>query len=448
MVMNMRLSNIAALFSCKSDDNTEVHGFSIDSRTINPGEIFVALRGENFDGHDYIKSAILKGAVAVISEKKDEDVNVPQIVVKNSLHALAVVAKNYRSSMNCKVIALTGSNGKTSVKEMIASILPKPSFATHGNLNNHIGVPLCALKLRPEHRYAVFELGANHSGEIAYVVDIVQPDVALINNIAPAHIEGFGSIDGVACAKGEIYQGLSDVGTAIINDDDAYSHFWDTTIYGKKVLRFSRHHYSDVYAKNIVLDDNGFATFIIVSNKDEIKIKMAVPGEHNISNALAACSCCLAVGISLDEIKKGLESFQGVSGRMTYKKGLNSSVVIDDSYNANLRSTLAAIDVLSARQGFKVLIMGDMGELGDYTEEYHREIGKNAKNKGIDLVLTLGNHSKKTSEAFGSSAKHYKESDLLIHDLLPKLDSKSTVLVKGSRAARMEKIVKMLEDNS
>ncbi len=443
----MRLSNIAALFSCAINNNFEVTGFSIDSRTINPGDIFIAIRGENFDGHDFIKSAVIKGAAAVISERLDSDVHIPQIIVENSLQALAKIAKNYRAGMTCKVIALTGSNGKTSVKEMIASILPRPAFATQGNLNNHIGVPLCALKLKKEHNYAVFELGANHAGEIAYVVDIVKPDVALINNISPAHIEGFGSIDGVARAKGEIYQGLSTNGIAVINDDDAYAHFWDDIIYANKTLRFSRLKNSDIYAKDIAIDNSGLASFIMVSKQGEARIKLAVPGLHNVSNALAAGSCCLAVGISLDNVKQGLENFRGVSGRMTYKKGINNSVVIDDSYNANLKSTLAAIDVLSARQGFKVLVMGDMGELGDYTEEYHSEVGKSAKNKGIDLVLTLGNHSKMTTDAFGLPAKHFRDGSLLISDLLPYLNAKSTVLVKGSRAAQMEKIVKMLEDN-
>lgn len=444
----MRLSDLASLFESEITNDFEIAGFSIDSRTINPGDVFIAIRGQNFDGHDYIKSSILKGAVAIVSEKRELDITIPQIVVQDSLYALAKIAQAYRSTMKCKVIALTGSNGKTSVKEMIASILPKPSFATQGNLNNHIGVPLCALKLKPENKYAVFELGANHGGEIAYVVDIVKPDVALINNVAPAHIEGFGSIDGVARAKGEIYQGLHDNGIAVINDDDVYSHFWDTIISNKRVLRFSREHNADVYAKDIRIDSNGLPNFLIVYGQEEIYVKLSVPGVHNISNALAAASCCVAVGLSLDTIKMGLENFQGVLGRMTYKAGINSSIVIDDSYNANLRSTLAAIDVLSARPGFKVLVMGDMGELGDFTEEFHLEIGKSARIKGINLVMTIGNHSKSTADAFGEPAKHYKQGDLLINDLLPYLDKNSTVLVKGSRGARMENIVKMLINNS
>lgn len=437
----MRFSNIAKLFANPIKHDFEVAGFSIDSRTINPNEVFIAISGDNFDGHDFIKSAVLKGASAVICERVEPTANIPQIIVENSLLALAKIAKMHRSNMPCKVIALTGSNGKTSVKEMIAAILPEPSFATQGNFNNHIGVPLCTLKLKQEHKYAVFELGANHAGEIAYVVDIVKPDVALINNIAPAHIEGFGSIDGVARAKGEIYQGLSRNGIAIVNDDDAYSHFWDNILSTNQSLRFSRNKEADIYAKDISLSNNGCASFEIVTKQGETKIQLAVPGAHNISNALAATSCCFAVGISLDTIKKGLESFCGVSGRMTYKKGINQSVVIDDSYNANLRSTLAAIDVLSARPGFKVLVMGDMGELGDYTEEYHAEVGKNARSKGIDLVFTLGKHSNFTTQAFGAPAKHYSEGNILINDLLSHLNEKTTILVKGSRAAQMELIV-------
>jgi len=437
----MHFSDVAKLFDCSIEHDFEVAGFSIDSRTIKPNEVFVAISGENFDGHDFIQSASRKGASAVICEKKESSVNIPQIIVKNPLHALAKIAKMHRSNMHCKVIALTGSNGKTTVKEMIATILPAPSFATEGNFNNHIGVPLCALKLKKEHKYAVFELGANHTGEIAYVVDIVKPDVALINNVAPAHIEGFGSIEGVARAKGEIYHGLIKSGIAIVNNDDAYSHFWDNILLDGQVLRFSKNKEADVYAKNIYINDNGCANFLLASKLGETQIQLSVPGAHNISNGLAAASCCLALDIPLDDIKKGLESFCGVSGRMTYKNGKNHSVVIDGTYNANLRSTLAAIDVLSARPGFKVLVMGDMGELGDYTEEYHAEVGKSAKSKGIDLVLTLGKHSKITSQAFGSPAKHYKEGSCLISDLLSHLHEKSTVLVKGSRAAQMEQIV-------
>lgn len=446
--MIMQLSMVAALFDCNFEHDLTLTGVGIDSRQVKPGELFVAIRGDKFDGHAFIAQAVENGASAVVCEKPESSVEAPQIIVDDCVKALAKIAKSHRVKMHCKTIALTGSNGKTSVKEMIASILPEPSFATHGNFNNHIGVPLCALKLTPEDKYAVFELGANHIGEIAENVKIVQPDVSLINNIAPAHIEGFGSIDGVARAKGEIYQGLASQGIAIVNNDDNYAHFWDKDLEDKRVVRFSKHKPADIYAEDIRLDANGFASFTLVAKSGEIEINLRVPGEHNISNALAAASCTLAVGLPLTTIKQGLEKFTGVAGRMAYKKGLNSSVVIDDSYNANLRSALTAIDVLSARDGFRILVMGDMGELGEYTSSHHQEVGKSARDKGIDLVLTLGEHSKVTAETFGENAQHYREEELLLDYLVPRLSAQTTVLVKGSRSSQMEKIVGKLEDNS
>lgn len=443
----MQLSEVAVLFGHDFlDEDVSLSGVNIDSRKIGKGELFIAIKGENFDGHDFIAAAVANGAVAVICERKCPDVKVTQIKVANSLDALAKLAKNYREKMQCKVIALTGSNGKTTVKEMIANILPKPAFATHGNLNNHIGVPLCALKLSAEDKYAVFELGANHIGEIAANVKIVQPDVALINNIAPAHLEGFGSIDGVARAKGEIYAALPSKGVAIVNADDSYAHFWDTILSGKRVVRFSRCKHVDVFAENLNFDVNGAASFTLVADKQQISVQLKVPGAHNVSNALAAAACCLAVDLPLVVIKKGLESFSGVAGRMAYQRGLNDSVVIDDSYNANLRSVLTAIDVLSVRDGLRILVMGDMGELGEHTTVHHQEVGKSARDKGIDLVLTIGKHSRVTAESFGSKGQHYKEESLLISDLLAHLSASTTVLVKGSRSAQMEKIVEQIVD--
>lgn len=445
----MQLSTVAALFDYKLlTADIVLKGVNIDSRKISRGELFIAIKGDKFDGHDFIETAINKGAAAVICEKKVPNVSVTQIEVTNSLEALTKLAKSHRAKMNCKVIALTGSNGKTTVKEMIANILPKPAFATHGNFNNHIGVPLCALKLQAEDKYAVFELGANHIGEIAENIKIVQPDVSLINNIAPAHIEGFGSIDGVARAKGEIYEALPSNGVAIVNNDDNYAHFWDANLTDKQIKRFSKHKPADVYADDINFDANGAASFNLVADGQQIVVNLKVPGEHNVSNSLAAAACCLAIGLSLSTIKQGLEKFSGVAGRMAYKKGLNSSVVIDDSYNANLRSALSAIDVLSARKGLRILVMGDMGELGDYTASHHQEVGKTAREKGIDLVLTLGEHSRETAETFGAKGRHYKEESLLINDLMPQLNAATTVLVKGSRSAQMEKIVGQLADNN
>lgn len=440
----MNLNTIAKLFDSSCSNQDAITAVCIDSRKVKAGNLFIALRGDNFDGHDFIKDVADQGASAVICSKPNPQVNIPQFVVPDTLQALAKLASYYRQTIDCPVIALTGSNGKTSVKEMIASILPKPSHATPGNLNNHIGAPLSVLQLKPEHRYAVFELGANHPGEIAYTVAVVKPQVALINNIAPAHIEGFGSIDGVARAKGEIYEGLAASGTAVVNDDDGYAHFWDELLSGKKVLRFSLTRPVDVHAQNLTIDAQGFAHFDLVLPSGRERIALQVPGEHTVRNALAAAACCFAVGISLKDIAEGLERFRGVAGRMTFLQGKNQSLVIDDTYNANLRSVLTAVDVLAQRQGRRILVLGDMGELGAWTRQHHEEIGQAAQRQGIDLLMTCGIHSEYTTRAFGIAGKHYKNQEELAQELLTKLDKDTTVLVKGSRSSAMEKIVHQL----
>lgn len=441
MIMNLNLNTIAELFNSSFVINPCINGVCIDSRKVQPGNLFIALQGENFDGHDFIKEVARQGAVAVICTRLNKHVTIPQIVVNDTLQALTKLATHYRLTIHCPVIALTGSNGKTTVKEMIAAILPKPAHATPGNLNNHIGAPLSVLQLLPEHRYAVFELGANHLGEIAQTVAVVKPQVALINNIAPAHIGEFGSIDGVARAKGEIYQGLDDNGTAVVNDDDNYAHFWDNLLNNRKRLRFSLTKPVDVYARDILFNDEGCACFELVLPNGHAQVRLQVPGEHSVRNALAAASCCHAVGISLHDIVNGLSRFSGVAGRMTFLSGKNNALIIDDTYNANLRSVLTAVDVLAKRPGKRILVIGDMGELGAWTQQHHEEIGKVARARGIDLLMTYGEFSEYSTKAFGSPAKHYQNQEELARDLLPELSEKTTVLVKGSRSAAMEKVV-------
>ena len=321
----MNLKAIATLFS-KDDTslpNVDIKGFCIDSRKLNPGELFIALKGEQDDGHLFVAHAQDKGAIAALVQHSTPDL-LPQIEVTDTLQALAHIACTHRQEIHCPVIALTGSNGKTSVKEMVACILPKPSWATQGNLNNHIGAPLSVLGLNKEHQYAVFELGANHAGEIAYTAAIVRPQVALINNIGPAHVEGFGSIDGVAQAKGEIYAALSPSGTAIVNEDDAYNHFWDEVIGGRKTIRFSLHTRADVcvHNQNLEMLANGCGAFTLeLPGSIHLDIRLRVPGLHNVANALAAASCCYAVGINAQKIQEGLNQYSGVSGRLSFLEG-------------------------------------------------------------------------------------------------------------------------------
>jgi UDP-N-acetylmuramoyl-tripeptide--D-alanyl-D-alanine ligase len=440
----MNLNTIAALLSQSCLINTDITGVCIDSRIIKPGNLFIAIQGEQFDGHDYVKEAEARGAVAAVVNRSRIDVQIPQFIVEDTVMALAKLAAAHRQDIHCPVIALTGSNGKTTVKEMIAAILPPPSQATKGNLNNHLGAPLSVFELNKQHQYAVFELGANHSGEIAHTVAIVHPDVTLINNIAPAHVEGFGSIDGVARAKGEIHQGLSADGTAVINDDDAYSHFWDNLISDKKTIRFSVSHPADVYAQDVRLDTHGRGHFSLVLPTARADIELQVPGLHNVRNALAAASCCYAVGISIQDIQKGLNHFSGVKGRMTVLTGKNQSTIIDDTYNANLRSVLTALEVLADRPGKKIFVFGDMGELGDWATQHHEEVGLAAKQLGIDQLMSCGNYSLLASQAFGTSGQHFSSQDELVQNIIGKLEPDTTVLVKGSRSSAMEKIVHKL----
>ena len=440
----MNLNTIASLLSQSCQINTDISGICTDSRQIKPGDLFIAIQGEHFDGHHFVKEVESKGALAAVVNHFIEGVQIPQFIVADPLLALAKIAAAHRQDITCPVIALTGSNGKTTVKEMIAAILPPPSHATKGNLNNHIGAPLSVLELNNQHRYAVFELGANHIGEIAHTVAIVHPDVTLINNIATAHVEGFGSIDGVARAKGEIHQGLTSAGIAVVNDDDAYAHFWDDLFLDKRVLRFSAVHSADIYAQDVRLDPHGRGQFSLVLPNGRTDIELQVPGLHNVRNALAAAACCYAVGISIKDIQRGLSHFCGVKGRMTMLTGKNQATIIDDTYNANLRSVLTALEVLAARPGKKIFVFGDMGELGTWATQHHQEVGLAARQLGIDEVLSCGTYSALATEAFGEGGQHCSSQEELAQIVLKELTSDTTVLVKGSRSSAMEKIVHKL----
>ncbi|KTD68774.1 MULTISPECIES: UDP-N-acetylmuramoyl-tripeptide--D-alanyl-D-alanine ligase [Legionella] len=440
----MNLNTVAALLTQPCQISAELTGICTDSRELKPGSLFIAIRGERFDGHDFIKEAEAQGAIAAVVNYAVDGVSMPQFVVPDPIQALAKIAAAHRQDIHCPVIALTGSNGKTTTKEMIAAILPSPSHATRGNFNNHIGAPLSVLQLNNQHRYAVFELGANHPGEIAHTVAIVHPDVTLINNIAPAHVEGFGSIDGVARAKGEIHQGLSLAGVAVVNDDDAYAHFWDELLLDKKVLRFSLDHTADVYAQDVQLDDSGCGQFSLIIPNGRADIHLKVPGLHNVRNALAAAACCHAVGISVKEIQQGLNRFGGVKGRLTVLEGKNQSTVIDDTYNANLRSVLAALEVLAECPGNKIFVFGDMGELGAWATQHHQEVGFAARRLGINQLLSCGANSKLAAESFGVGGEHFITQEQLIQNLVEKLSPDTVVLVKGSRSSAMEKIVHQL----
>jgi len=444
----MSLSEIAEVLSAENllvehlGENITVKGISTDTRTIKGGELFLALKGPNFDGHNFVDAALEKGAVACLVQDK---VNAKNIVMTKDTHeALGLLAKAWRKEFKNPVFAITGSNGKTTVKEMIASIVGQTQsvMATLGNLNNDIGVPLTLYRLNDSYDAAVIEMGANHSGEINYLTNIALPDIAVITNVGDAHLEGFGSIENTAKAKGEIFNGLSKSGTAIINADDAfYNYFKDiTTEYN--VLSFGLKNKADILCK---LESNSTGSHLkVVTPKGDCEIKLKLLGSHNVMNALAAIAACIAAKISLDQIVQGLEILQPVNGRLQMKQGLNNSRVIDDTYNANPTSLYAAINVLHDFNGKRFLALGDMGELGDDADALHIEAGSYAKENGVDSLYSLGNLAAKAAKEFGGNGFCYDKHEDMIDALRDELSQDVTLLVKGSRSMHMENVVNAL----
>jgi UDP-N-acetylmuramoyl-tripeptide--D-alanyl-D-alanine ligase len=440
----MKLSQLAKWLNISCDEDVDISGVCIDTRQLSPQQLFVAFPGEQVDGHDYVNTAIEKGASAVMVNRQLAEVNVPQLVVNDSLQALTTLAQCYRAQLKCKVMALTGSNGKTSVKEMLAHILPQPAFASRGNFNNHLGVPINLLNVPIDCEYAVFELGANQKGDIALTAGLVQPDVALINNIGPAHLGGFGSIDGVAIAKGEIYDALQTAGFAIVNDDDAYAHFWDEQLLDVQVLRYSSEHTADVWASDIILLPSGCYRFQLHILGQTQLVELRVPGRHQMQNALAAAAMAAALSIPLTQIAQGLMHFSGVAGRLRIMVGEHDATVIDDTYNANLASVQAGLEVLAKREGEKILVIGDLAELGEFAEAQHAQIGEIARKLGINKLFAVGQSTPFCVAAFGEGGCHFTSQEELVAHLRKCLHRQLNILVKGSRSSRMEEVVKQI----
>jgi UDP-N-acetylmuramoyl-tripeptide--D-alanyl-D-alanine ligase len=431
-------------------DDVSFLSVSINTREIVAGDVFVAIKGECFDGRDFIADAQAKGAKALVVESEVIGCNLSQWVVEDTTKALGHIAQAQRGHFTGQLVAITGSSGKTTVKGMLESILRAEVagdvFATKGNLNNHIGVPLSVLSLREEHRYAVIEMGASAVGEIDYLTRMASPHVALINNVMSAHVEGFGSIDNIAKGKGEIYDGLSAHGVAIINKADKYSPQWLVQNSHRKVITFSAEEkiLADVTASVIQSQKNGCAKFNLQLLSKIMPISLSVLGLHNVANALAAASCAEAMGISHRSIIDGLESFHGVAGRLQCLPAINGSTVIDDSYNANPMAFCAAIDVLSAMTNTTVLVMGDMAELGDESDAAHQQVGEYATLKNINCLLSIGEKSQKASLAFTNNKQHFNSIDQLVAVAVQKANSDTVFLIKGSRSARMDRVVEAL----
>jgi UDP-N-acetylmuramoyl-tripeptide--D-alanyl-D-alanine ligase len=413
-----------------------------DSRQALPdGGLFVALSGERFDGHDFAAKAQQQGATALLVERWLE-LDLPQIRVADSRLALGVLGGLVRELSSARVLAITGSCGKTTVKEMAASILRQKGkvLATRGNLNNEIGVPLTLCELTADTEYAVVELGANHIGEIAWTSSLTRPHAALINNVEASHLEGFGSLEGVARAKGEIYDGLADGGVAIANGDSPFCALWRQQ---HELVYFGEQR--EYQARQIRLDKSGCAHFRLLTPCGEVAVQLPIPGKHNVSNALAAAAGTEALGASLEEIAAGLSQFGSPAGRLQVwtRPGLT---VLDDTYNASVASVLAGLDTLASLPGYRIFVFGDMAELGEYSKEMHIRVGEHARKVGIDRVLTVGRDSKHTANA--AQGQHFDQKQQLQPVLFEALlqHNKVVVLIKGARSARMEEIVRAIQE--
>ena len=447
-MISMLLSEAAKILgSSLTGEDVVFLGCSTDSRTTEEGNLFIALKGEYFDGHQYISVAEKNGASSLIVDSEVVYTK-PFIRVEDTRKAMGLLAKSWREKITIPLIAITGSNGKTTVKEMVTSILSTVSsvHSTSGNLNNDIGVPKTLFGLNKKHNYAVIEMGANHLGEIEWLSKISSPNIAVITQCAPAHLEGFKNVESIAKAKAEIFSGLQTSGTAIINADDMYFDFWKNSCKEINKLTFGiKTKNADVRAENIKLSmDDLLINFTLISAHGSVGICLPILGEHNVMNALAAASCCLSLDISLQSIKDGLENIKSIKGRLEIKTGKKHVKIIDDTYNANPTSFDAAIETLCGFDGLRYIVLGDMGELGDKAKQFHRDVGKLAKRKNVDGLFTIGKLSVNASNDFGAGAFHFDSYEALEKALIKSLDKNSTILIKGSRAMKMERIVNAL----
>lgn len=448
--MKFSLSQLAAAVGVSwHESDVTIHHIGIDSRALPKHSLFVAIKGEQFDGHDFIPAAEAAGACAVMVERP-VDSHLPQLIVPDTTQALGLLAALHRQQCDLPVIGVTGSCGKTTTKALIASILKEAGrvLATEGTLNNHIGVPLTLFGLNAKDDFAVIEMGANHPGEIAYLSKITKPNIGVITNAGPVHLAGFGSLEGVAQAKGELYQHLSVDGVAILNSDDPQQSYWRSIIGARSYLTFGCHHCADIRASDIQLDDQGQPHFTLHHGGEHVAIHLPLLGIHNVHNALAAAAVAFSLGLPMKTIRKGLQKATGVAKRGHRLTGLRGATLIDDSYNANPTAFKAAIDLLCRLPGERTLIMGDMAELGPNACDFHAEVGQYAKQANIQRLVTVGPLSAHASDAFGEGATHFDDQASLIDHIKPILSADSLLLIKGSKSSHMGHIVDALREPS
>jgi len=452
----INLALAAATMHAKLTAPVSVDAVQTDTRALTPGCLFVALRGDRFDGHEFIDAAIEAGAAAVMVDARFEaalaaPLSVPALVVADTRLGLGALAAWWRQRFDIPVIGVTGSNGKTSVKEMCAAILGARALregnapdiavlATAGNFNNDIGLPLTLLRLKDGHTAAVIEMGMNHPGEIGYLTAVTCPTVALVNNALRAHLEGMGGLDAVAVEKGAIYKGLGDAGVAIINADDPFADYWRGINAGRKIVTFGLDA-EDADVRVVGKLDRLSVQIDLSAPEGRVAFELPVPGLHNARNAAAAAAACLSAGATLDDVVTGLGNFNGTKGRLQRKAGKAGAVVLDDSYNANPDSVRVAIDVLASTAGRTILVLGDMGELGEASAQLHDEVGGYAKSHGIDFLLGLGSASATAVHNFGEGGSHFSDVGPLVESVTKLMNADTVVLVKGSRFMRMERVV-------
>jgi UDP-N-acetylmuramoyl-tripeptide--D-alanyl-D-alanine ligase len=440
----MSLTEAAAVLGARMrGGDARFSGVSTDSRTLRRGELFVALRGERFDGHGFLQNAAAaKAAAALVDSQFPGDLPLPAAVVDDTRLALGVLARHWRARFRPALVAVTGSNGKTTVKEMLASILRSRAgdeavLATAGNLNNDIGVPLTLLRMRQGHRWCAIELGMNHKGEIAYLADIARPTVALVNNAQREHLEFMNSVEEVAAENAAAYAALPADGVVVVNADDPHAPFFRSRAGARRVVDFGLDQPAQVTARHAV---GPFSSELwLRTPQGEAQATLAIPGVHNVRNALAAAAAAHAAGIEARTIGEGLTSFRPYTGRLQVKQARGGATLIDDTYNANPDSVRAAIDVLASCPGPRVLVLGDMGEVGAQGADFHREVGAYARAKGIASLLALGEATRDAVQAFGAGGRHFDKVEELVAEVRG-----SSILVKGSRFMKMERVVAAL----
>ena len=425
-----------------SDGSQTIQGVTTDSREALSGQLFVALRGTRCNGADFVPGALAQGAGGVLV---DIPVAAPGVLVRDTLVALQTLTAHWRQRFSLPLLAVTGSCGKTTVKEVLTAILNQsgPVLATRGNQNNHIGVPLTLARLGPEHRYAVLEMGMNHPGELTLLSGLARPTLALINNAAPAHLEGLGSVAAIAAAKGEILSGLDNRGLTILNGDDPFADFWAERAPGE-VWRFSLEHRPTRVRGHWRAHEQGGGHLEVRAPQGQFTLEIPLPGQHNGRNVLAATTAALALDIPIPQIQRAVAGLQTIPGRLQWRAGPHGSRMLDDTYNANPASLEAALRVLAAQPGQRILVLGDMGELGPEAALYHQQAGLLARQLGVERLYTLGPLAQEAANAFGTNAEAFSELPPLLAALHRRLDKDTVVLIKGSRAARMERVVQAL----